>query len=76
MFNTFFYIRVHFLETKNLTLVGLSDQDVAEVVVYTDLVFYVVQQISDRWIGNKGTDLRYLIEVKLAGDMKKDVKCF
>jgi len=51
-----------------------NDQDVAEVVVICIvLVFYVVQQISDRRRGNKETDPRNWIENKLAREIRKDV---
>lgn len=78
LFNAFFYILLHFVETTNLTLLGLSEQDLAEVVGYIDSVFYVVEELIKTRKKITESNPRYseLLEFKLADDIKKEVKCF
>lgn len=76
MFNTYFYILLYFVDTINLTLLGLDSKDLAEVVNYLDCVFYVVDELSKIREQNKEFKRKDWIEFKLAKDIKHEVKNF
>lgn len=76
MFNTYFYILLYFVDTINLTLLGLDSKDLAEVVNYLDCVFYVVDELSKIREQNKEFKRKDWIEFKLATDIKHEVKNF